>query len=1124
MGLWSKLKSYFKKTSTTTTDSTNGVKLTGGYAGGIEAHRTPSGYVPPPSGSYSGGTSGGTSYSGGGTTAEIIAQQEDISLPTQLEATKQDLTSIQRFEASKDLAKKTGVLEEIGLSKKGAEALAKREFVRREAKRRGRSFTRLELERFLGGGKGISSLRIATSRIKKAGASGKVQEFLKDIPEAVSPEEISTIPPDIEPTEFGVGDVFGITPRIGEMGKIYETYKKGEEKVSGATKKFWSDRISQFEKAIKKNPDLYPEETKENIKQVRKSLETGEGLTKLEQQLIDRPLLTTAELGMASLFSLPILFGGVGTAQQVEEVKKRLIKGGKKIEEVGEFLQEIPDLEILGKAITDNQALRNIGVLTEVTGKGVRGASTLVPETAEDILAFATIEKVLKSKIVPKIAKSVGLKGLSGYEIYSGITTPGLTEEERYGKFLVGGLAGVGAIPEDIVLVRKLRYKLGGVEKTKVGELGIQKTDIDLGKFDIDIEKGVGEITFDPLRLEYIPSRKEVFTGRIDTLKELSGEVNFKDVFKLPKTTKIQSKVLNIVKERGDIISGSFAQKTLIKGSRDFKDLDILSDNPKALAELIKKRLGDEVKIETKKITDSPLGVFEIYKVYDKKGKHIVDLDPIKFAEEGYAGLFNPIKVKGYNILPPEVRLLSKTLQQARALPTGKRAKVITDIATLKGKPELATDPSLLRGYGVSKAKQKAMFDAQELYLTHGGKGIIPAFEKIITLKEGEFFSVPTLAKTGKAGARKSRMGFGKEQEYVSFLDLMNPKERANIEFYPKAKGVVIERGKLKKGKIEIPDISSTEIEVVRKVPKEGTELAIQKRFRTILEGEPVEIAYVKEVPKTKAELKKERLRKKDVTKSKTKKDESDLNEFLKEQEGIRLRKEKKIFRTPQRPKIRKPTKDLRVPQRDLRMDERIPDRDIPRMDERIPDRDIPRTPPRVPPYVPPREPPRSPPRRPSRMPPTEPKLPPRIGRKRMIVSKDKKAPSHDVFVKPPKRKKFLKVTKSPVGLIEARDTRNYFIDETTSRSGYLKPRKVKPSPLQFDIPKNYARDTQRKFRTFKQKKGKRTKLPKERVIERGKFLIDTKGEKQQLDIFKAMARSEKRKQNKNLPVGLQFN
>ena len=187
----------------------------------------------------------------------------------------------------------------------------------------------------------------------------------------------------------------------------------------------------------------------------------------------------------------------------------------------------------------------------------------------------------------------------------------------------------------------------------------------------------------------------------------------------------------------------------------------------------------------------------------------------------------------------------------------------------------------------------------------------------------------------------------------------------------------------------------------------------------------------------------------------------------------------------------------------------------------------IPSEPPIYPPSYPPSYIPSEPPIYPPSYPPVyPPKPPPFPSKKRKIVKKGKQAPSYDVFIKPPKKKKYVKVTKKPVGLTEARDTRNYFIDESVSRQGYLKPRQVKPSPLQYEIPKNYAKKTEAKFRTFKQRKGRKIKLPKERLIEKGKFLIDTKGEKKQLDIFKLMAQREKKKQiklRKNKPVGLQF-
>lgn len=149
-----------------------------------------------------------------------------------------------------------------------------------------------------------------------------------------------------------------------------------------------------------------------------------------------------------------------------------------------------------------------------------------------------------------------------------------------------------------------------------------------------------------------------------------------------------------------------------------------------------------------------------------------------------------------------------------------------------------------------------------------------------------------------------------------------------------------------------------------------------------------------------------------------------------------------------------------------------------------------------------------------------------RFKRKRTQSQTTSKKQGYDVYVKPPKRKKYVKVTKKPVGLQEARDTRNYFLDQTTSRQGYIKPTKKKASPLRYDIPQGYASRTEPKFRTFKQKKGKRTKLQPERVIEKGKHILDTRGERKQLSIFKAMAQAEKKKQSrrsKNKPVGLDF-
>ncbi|HEA46608.1 MAG TPA: hypothetical protein ENH99_02395 [Candidatus Pacearchaeota archaeon] len=89
MGLFSRVKSFFTRSSgsTSTSGSTSGSTSTDGYAGGIEAHRTPSGYVPPPITTSGGGSSGGgtssvgTSQPSGTTSTEQALQQ---SLPANL--------------------------------------------------------------------------------------------------------------------------------------------------------------------------------------------------------------------------------------------------------------------------------------------------------------------------------------------------------------------------------------------------------------------------------------------------------------------------------------------------------------------------------------------------------------------------------------------------------------------------------------------------------------------------------------------------------------------------------------------------------------------------------------------------------------------------------------------------------------------------------------------------------------------------------------------------------------------------------------------------------------------------------------------------------------------------------
>lgn len=144
---------------------------------------------------------------------------------------------------------------------------------------------------------------------------------------------------------------------------------------------------------------------------------------------------------------------------------------------------------------------------------------------------------------------------------------------------------------------------------------------------------------------------------------------------KLPKTSRVQREILKIAKEQGAIVTGSFAQKTLLKKSRNFTDIDILSDKPAKLAKLIKLKTGLEIKKQ--KINSK----FNIYRAFDKKGKLIADIDPLRFAEEGQAKRFGTIEVEGLKLINLKGRLAAKQLQLARGK---KNLKIAKDILQLK--------------------------------------------------------------------------------------------------------------------------------------------------------------------------------------------------------------------------------------------------------------------------------------------------------------------------------------------------------------------------------------------------------------------------------------------------------
>jgi hypothetical protein len=125
------------------------------------------------------------------------------------------------------------------------------------------------------------------------------------------------------------------------------------------------------------------------------------------------------------------------------------------------------------------------------------------------------------------------------------------------------------------------------------------------------------------------------------------------------------------------------------------------------------------------------------------------------------------------------------------------------------------------------------------------------------------------------------------------------------------------------------------------------------------------------------------------------------------------------------------------------------------------------------------------------------------------IEKKKKKEPkkpeqAYDVFAKPiklkgKKQKPLRKVNLVPLKKKQAERLRDFTLDTSLGRTGEI--RKVKGKPKEPRIPIRSVSPS--KFRKFKQVKGKRKPLKLGKVIEKGKFLLDTPQERRKIAVAK---------------------
>ncbi|KKK94167.1 hypothetical protein LCGC14_2685560, partial [marine sediment metagenome] len=244
-------------------------------------------------------------------------------------------------------------------------------------------------------------------------------------------------------------------------------------------------------------------------------------------------------------------------------------------------------------------------------------------------------------------------------------------------KIIGGTMKMTGKVTSNVAT--KLRPSFRGV---KTSSVGIRK---------IKGVKKVGDI-------EIIPRAGEKLKVKpLKAVKEAQIKKQLKETPKLAPTTTAEKRVLNVVKKRGDAVSGSFAQESLLKKqfTRRHKDLDILTKNrPKLIADL-KKEFGKNIKFKGKKVSIEAI----------VNNKVIADLIDFKVGESGFAKKFGVNKVQGVNLVSQKARLASKVHQ----LGIGKRGKVLRDIEKLTGRRIKISKTAIEGPFGFSEKELKRL-------------------------------------------------------------------------------------------------------------------------------------------------------------------------------------------------------------------------------------------------------------------------------------------------------------------------------------------------------------------------------------------------------------------------------
>ena len=267
--------------------------------------------------------------------------------------------------------------------------------------------------------------------------------------------------------------------------------------------------------------------------------------------------------------------------------------------------------------------------LTEIPGT--------IANIKKDPLGFLSNTKNLPAQIKDSIVKNVKIATVNpNFAVAKIATSAGI----QYATFKITdkGLRYTGKIAENVAVRSIPGFKFRKTVFSPVGERKIVNVP-KVGDIEVIRPRGSG-LKVDPVK----------------AVKEAALENQIKKAPVLAKTaSNAENEIIKIVRKRGDVITGSYAQESLLKKAftKIHKDIDILTTNRPKFLSSIKKALGGGVTF--KKLKNS----IEVR----YKGKVIADVVEWSKGEAGFAKKYGWRKVRGVNLVRPQARLASKVYQ-----------------------------------------------------------------------------------------------------------------------------------------------------------------------------------------------------------------------------------------------------------------------------------------------------------------------------------------------------------------------------------------------------------------------------------------------------------------------------